>query len=45
LSDSLHTGLARYKLVKPAEDLRQAARRSHVCKIITDRTCNLPKTG
>src|SRR6266566_9753793 len=43
LSDPLHTGLARYKLVKPAEDRRQAARRSHVRKIITDRTCNLPK--
>jgi hypothetical protein len=27
LSDPLHTGLARYKLVKPAEDRRQAARR------------------
>src|ERR1700747_338624 len=43
LSDPLHTGLARYKLVKPAEDRRQTARRSHVRKIITDRTCNLPK--
>src|SRR5258708_31299345 len=27
LSDPLHTGLARYKLFKPAEDRRQAARR------------------
>src|SRR5882757_4062595 len=43
LSDSLHTGLARYKLVKSAEDRRQTAPRSHVRKIITDRTCNLPK--
>src|ERR1700738_5340467 len=43
LSDPLHTGLAGYKLVEPAEDRRQAARRSHVRKIITDRTCNLPK--
>src|SRR6202048_766107 len=43
LGDPLHTGLARYKLVKPAEDRRQAAWRSHVRKIITDRTCNLPK--
>src|SRR6266853_1806091 len=43
LSDPLHTGLARYKLVKPVEDRRQAARRSHVREIITDRTCNLPK--
>src|SRR6266404_304282 len=34
LSDPLHTRLARYKLVKPAEDRRQAARRSHVRKII-----------
>jgi len=29
-SDPLHPGLARYKLIKPAEDRRQAARRSHV---------------
>src|SRR6266478_3433810 len=43
LSDPVHTRLARYKLVKPAEDRPQAARRSHVRKIITDRTCNLPK--
>src|SRR5882757_9916274 len=43
LSDPLHTGLARYKLLKPTEDRRQAARRSHVGEIITDRTCNLPE--
>src|SRR5260370_12903915 len=43
LSDPLHTRLARYKLVKPAEDRRHAALRSRIRKIVTDRTCNIPK--
>src|SRR4029077_475763 len=42
-SDPLHTGLAGYKLVKPAQDRRQAARRSYVREIMTDGTCNLPE--
>src|ERR1700694_896107 len=43
LSDPLHTWLARYKLVKPAEDRRQDFPCSPVRKIIPDRSRNLPK--
>src|SRR5882757_2472963 len=43
LSDSLHTGLARHKLVEPAKCSRKAVRSSHIRKIITNRTCKFPK--
>src|SRR4029077_11840666 len=42
-SDPPHTGLAGYELVEPAQARRHAARRSHVRKIVMDRTCSLPK--